>query len=179
MKLKLLIAALILNFCFYFGQKIEILNIEKSVENESTHYILYCELINNSYEEIILPFPTDFPDEFNPNGCNYFYNVEVSPKSSIDQWESPPYQLQEVKKLDIDNFVIAKPKEKVKFQINTKNFVFYNRKFNTALPPKSFKLIYRPSVIDKERNLSPKLKDLKIYSQKIVSRKYMLKKSLY
>lgn len=174
MKLKLLIAAFILNFCFHFGQKIEILNIEKSIENESTHYILYCELINNSNEEIILPLPTDFPDEFNPNSYNYFYNVEVSPKNSIDQWGAPPYQFQEVKKLNKDNFVIAKPKEKVRFQIHTKNFVFYNRRFNQDIPPKTIKIVYQPRKIDKIRNLIPELQDLKIYSQKIVSKKYKL-----
>lgn len=178
MRLKLLIAALILNFCFYFGQKIEILNIKKSFENESTHYILYCELINNSNEEIILPLPTDFPDKFSPNSYNHFYDVEVFPKSSIDEWEAPPYQLQEVKKLDIDNLVIAKPKERVRFQIYTKNFIFYNQKFNTNSPPKSIKLIYRPYDIDKARNLSPELQDLKIYSQKIVSKKYNCKMTL-
>lgn len=174
MKLKLLIAALILNFCFFFGQKIEILNIKKSLENESTHYILYCELINNSNEVIILPLPTDFPDEFNPNSYNYFFNVEFSPKSSIDQWDVPPYQLQEVKKLDIDNFIIAKPKEKVKFQVNTEHIIFYNRKFSKTLFPKSIKLIYKPFKIDKARNLSSQLQGLKIYSQKIVSKKYKL-----
>ncbi|MCX8522534.1 hypothetical protein OF897_01165 [Chryseobacterium formosus] len=174
MKLKLLIAALILNFCFYFGQKIEIVNIEKTIENESTHYILYCELINNSNEEIILPLPTDHPGKLNPNEYNYFYKVEVSPKNSIDQWEVPPYQLQEIRKLNIEDFVIAKPKEKVKFQINTEYIIFYNRRFNKNLPPKSIKLIYKPSDIDKERNLSSQLQGLKIYSQKIVSKKYKL-----
>ncbi|PQA91368.1 hypothetical protein SAMN05421796_10139 [Chryseobacterium piscicola] len=172
MKLKLLIAALILNFCFYFGQKIEILNIEKTVENESTHYILYCELINNSSEEIILPLPTDHPGKLNPNEYNYFYNIEVSPKNSIDQWEVPPYQLQEIRKLHIEDFVIAKPKQKVKFQINTEYIIFYNRRFNQDISPKTIKLIYQPGKIDKAKNLSSELQDLKIYSQKIISKKY-------
>ena len=65
-------------------------------------------------------------------------------------------------------------KEKVKFQINTEYIIFYNRRFNKNLPPKSIKLIYKPSDIDKERNLSSQLQCLKIYSQKIVSKKYKL-----
>lgn len=176
MKFKLLITELILNFCFCYGQKIEIVNIEKHITNDFTHYILYCELINNSDEEIVLPLPTDFPNGFNPNNYNYFFNVEVSPKNSIDWWEAPPYQFQEIKKLNIDNFIIAKPNEKAKFQINTEYIIFYNRKFNPDVFSKSIKLIYQPIKVDKTRNLNPELKNLKIYSKKIVSNKYKLKK---
>lgn len=174
MKIKFLIAALILNFCFSFGQKIKILNNEKSIENESTHYILYCELNNNSNEKIIMPLPTAFSNETNPNSYNYFYRVKVSPKNSITVWQVPPYQMREVIKLNLDDFVIAEPKERVRFKINTKNLVFYNKKFNKDIPPKEIRLIYQPFNADKERNLSPDLQELKIHSKKIISKKYKL-----
>ena len=174
MKIKFLIAALILNFCFSFGQKIEILNIEKNVESELRHYILYCELVNNSNEKIILPLPTEFSNEINPNSYNYFYRIKVSPKNSIDVWQVPPYQMQEVKKLNIHDFVIAEPKERVRFKINTKDLVFYNKRFNKDIPPKEIRLIYQPFNADKERNLSPDLQELKIHPKKIISKKYKL-----
>lgn len=174
MKIKFLSILLILLFCLYSGQKIKILNIQKSIENDITHYILFCELNNKSNENIILPLPTAFSDATNPNSYNYFYKIKASPKTSISQWEVPPYQLQEVKKLNIYDFVIAKPQEKVKFKINTKYLIFYNNRFNKDIKLKGIQLIYHPYILDKERNLSSSLQDLKIYFKKIISRKYNL-----
>ena len=82
--------------------------------------------------------------------------------------------MRNVIKLKLNNFVIAEPKEKIRFKIKTNDIVFYYRKFNKKVKLKNIKIIYEPSDIDKERNLSPELMNMKIYNKKIISKKFRL-----
>ena len=117
---------------------------------------------------------TEFTNETNPNSFNFFFDIKASPKNAIEEWEVAPYQMRNVIKLKLNNFVIAEPKEKIRFKIKTNDIVFYYRKFNKKVKLKNIKIIYEPSDIDKERNLSPELMNMKIYNKKIISKKFRL-----
>lgn len=83
------------------AQEIKILNTKEYLRNGSKEFILFCELINNSKETIILPLPVETVGNNNTNSFNYFYLIETFPNNAFIIEESPPAIITKKGKINI------------------------------------------------------------------------------
>lgn len=177
MKKFLLIFFTILHFTCK-AQEIKIITVKEYFLNNQKHFILSCKLINHSKKDkIILPIPIETIKENNVNDYNYFFEIETNPKNAKVLEEAPPQQLTQTTKLTFQNIIVCEPNSTIKFEIDSKNFMDYERYFDTNILIKRITLVYKPFEMDeydKTFNLNKELVDIKFYSKTIKSKPFKI-----
>lgn len=161
------------------AQELKIIAVKEYAVNNFKHFIITCELKNNSKTaQIVLPIPLVPKGDDNQNDYNYFYSVETNPKEAIVIEERPPGIQTQIEKLTAKNIVVCQPKTSVQFEIDTQCFMDYANYFDDRITIKQIRLIYQPlssEVFDKSDHLSEELLTTDFYAQKIRSNAFSIK----
>lgn len=178
-KLAIFIIALFI-YSNFSSQKITILNITKTEKNGYSYFILSCELVNDTNQEIVLPLQNN-----GKNFCDYllnyytgYYRINARPKNIFYKFKFPPPAIgQDFPKLSKDNLLICPSNSSKKFTIDSSKIeegVF----FIDLEKVRKIQIVYSPFPIEnKEKYLEDDIKDIQFYDKKIKSKYFKIKKN--
>jgi len=175
--MKILLLVIFLCSINIFGQKIEIISVEKKGNNQEGYLLIKCQLINNTNEDIILP---RLIDEYN-NSFSYFYRIETKPKKAFDIPDHPPYPIAaNYYKLTKEDILKCSSKASIEFELDTRKMrggELYLRWVENIENIEKIRIVYSPFIVEnKEKNMEKEIKNIKFYHKKIQSKFFVLKK---
>ena len=179
MKTKLAVIILVLFVCSKFNtQQINILNIEK-IEKYNPYLIIYCELVNDTNFEIVLPLQFDGKNTYDYilNDYSSYYQINSKPKNIFQKFEIPPPSVgADFLKLGKDNLIICPAYSSKTFSINSSKIgggIYFKNSANL----KAIQIVYFPFTVEyKEKYLEENIRQIKFYDKKIISKYFKLKK---